>query len=203
MSDKSDYEDDVNDAIYTFENARSVNELGKLTLQFLQHKIVSTNYHFGPLYKESKIILPELIQMNKLGFITTMSKPGKKNLNIRQRGYVCGIINKKNYVKFVKRMNEISNKIYIRHTHDNTLIDTLLNIGSYPEWYWILEDITNKKYIHVKNSSNSFDYFTYCDFIDELNHNYFEIEIIDLECGREKYIHKKIVTALEINNMID
>lgn len=189
-----DYEEDINDAIYTFNNISSTDELQSLTLEFLKGKIIATNYHFGPLHQESKKIINELIKMNELGFITTCSQPGNK----KQRGYVCGMINKYDYTKFEKRMYEICNNVFIRHTNDNKLIKTLSKIKTYPEWYWITID-DNKNITHVNNSSKSFEFFMETDIYSNLINNYYEIEIIDIEWDRENYIHKKIVVALEID----
>jgi hypothetical protein len=190
-----DYEEDINDAIYTFNNISSIDELQQLTLDFLKGKIIATNYHFGPLHQESKKIINELIKMNELGFITTCSQPGDQE----QRGYVCGIINKYDYTKFEKKMYEISNNIYIRHTNDNKLIKTLSKIKTYPEWYWITHK-NNKNITHVNNNTKSFEFFIETDIYSVLINNYYEIEIIDIEWDRENYIHKKIIVALEIDN---
>ena len=195
MHNSVDYEEDINDAIHIFNNISSIDELQKLTLDFLRGKIIATNYHFGSLHQESKKIINELIKMNEQGFITMCSQPGEQ----KQRGYVCGIINKYDYTKFEKRMYEISNNIYIRHTNDNKLIRTLSKIGTYPEWYWITQK-NNVNITHVNNSSKSFKFFMETDIYYDLIDNYYEIEIIDIEWDRENYIHKKIVVALEIDN---
>jgi hypothetical protein len=42
---------------------------------------------------------------------------------------------------------------------------------------------------------------TSTDIHNELFENYYEIEIIDLEWGRENYIHHKIIIALEAINI--
>jgi hypothetical protein len=113
MSINTEYEEKINDAIYTFENVKSVNELQKLTLDFIKGKLIATNYHYGPLHKESKKIINELIKMNELGFITINSQPGEIEYEIRrQRGYVCGIIKKNQLDKFSKLLYEISSNIY-------------------------------------------------------------------------------------------
>jgi hypothetical protein len=200
MSINSEYEEKINDAIYIFENVKTVNELQKLTLEFLHGKIISTNYHYGPLDKESKKIIKELIKMNESGFITINSQPGELEESKRQRGYVCGLIRKNQIDKFNKLMYEISNNIYIRNTNDDSLINSLIRIGTYPEWYWISEN-TNNKYTHIKNQEHSFYAFLYTDIYDELFKNYYEIEIIDLEWGRENYIHHKITIALDMINI--
>lgn len=196
MSINTEYEEKINDAIYTFENVDSVNELQKLTLDYLRGKIIATNYQYGPLYKESQKIINELIKMNEFGFITINSQPGEITENRRQRGYACGLIKKDKYDKFIKLIYEISSHIYIRHTHDDSLISSLSRIGAYPEWYWISED-NNNKYTHVINKTYPFEYFIHTDIYEELNENYYEIEIIDLEWGRENYIHNKITVVLE------
>lgn len=201
MSINSEYEEKINDAIYIFENVKSVNELQKLTLDFIKGKLIATNYHYGPLHIESKKIINELIKMNDLGFITISSQPGEIEYEIRrQRGYVCGIIKKNQLDKFSKLMYEIGNNIYIRNTNDETLINSLSRIGAYPEWFWISER-NNNKYTHVRNEEHSFCSFIYTDIYDELFENYYEIEIIDLEWGRENYIHHKITIALEMINI--
>jgi hypothetical protein len=199
MSINTEYEEKINDAIYTFENVKSINELQKLTLDFLQGKIISTNYHYGPLHKESKKIINELIKMNEFGFITVNSQPGEIEETRRQRGYVCGLIKKNQIDKFNKLMYEISNNIYIRSTNDDTIINSLLRIGVYPEWYWISEN-SNNKYSHVSNQEHSFCSFEYTDIYDELIENYYEIEIIDLEWGRINYIHHNITVVLNMIN---
>lgn len=196
MSINTEYEEKINDAIYTFENVKSVNELQKLTLDFIKGKIIATNYQYGPLYKESQKIINELIKMNEFGFITINSQPGEITENRRQRGYVCGLIKKNKLDKFIELLYEISSHIYIRHTHDDSLISSLSRIGTYPEWFWISED-NNNKYTHVINKTYPFEYFIHTDIYEELNENYYEIEIIDLEWGRENYIHHKITVVLE------
>jgi hypothetical protein len=201
MSINTEYEEKINDAIYIFENIKSVNELQRLTLDFIQGKIIATNYHYGPLDKESNKIIKELVKMNESGFITVNSQPGEITETKRQRGYVCGMIKKNKLEKFSKLMYEISNNIYIRNTNDDTIINSLLRIGVYPEWYWIRENINNNNYTHVIDQEHSFSSFTYTDIYDELFENYYEIEIIDLEWGRMNYIHHKITIALEVINV--
>jgi hypothetical protein len=200
MSINTEYEEKINDAIYTFENVKTVNQLQKLTLEFLKGKIISTNYHYGPLNKESKKIINELIKMNESGFITISSQPGEIIESRRQRGYVCGLIKKNKYDKFIKLMYEISSHIYIRHTHDDSLISSLSRIGTYPEWFWISEG-DNNKYTHVINKTYPFEYFIHTDIYDELDEKYYEIEVIDLDWGRENYIHNKITGVLEMINI--
>jgi hypothetical protein len=197
MSINTEYEEKVNDAIYTFEHVSSPNELQKLTVDFIKGKIIATNYHYNPLHKESNKIIDELIKMNELGFITTSSKPGDLTESKRQRGYVRGLLRSYKYDEFVKLMYNMCNNIYIRFTHDNTLIKSLKNIGTFPEWYWISEN-KNENYKSVRNVERPFIEFLETDIYEELINYYYEIEIIDLEWGRENYIHNKINIALNI-----
>ena len=200
MSINTEYEEQINDAIYTFEHVSTPNELQKLTLDFIKGKIIATNYHYGPLHKESNKIIDELITINEFGFITISSKPGEITESKRQRGYVCGLLRSYKYDEFVKLMYSMCNNIYIRFTHDNTLITSLNNIGTFPEWYWISEN-NNENYKSVRNVEKPFTEFIETDIYEELVNYYYEIEIIDLEWGREKYIHNKIIISLNIINI--
>jgi len=197
MSINTEYEEKMNDAIYTFEHVSSPNELQKLTIDFLKGKIIGTNYYYGSLREESNKIIDELIKMNELGFITISSKPGEVTQSKRQRGYVRGLLRSYKYDEFVKLMNSMCNNIYIRFTHDNTLITSLKNIGAYPEWYWLTES-KNQNYTSVKNVEKPFIEFLETDIYEELVKYYYDIEIIDLEWGRENYIHNKINISLNI-----
>ena len=195
MAVNTEYEESMNDAIHKFNTVILIEELQKLTIDFLKGKMCGTNYHYGPLSKESKKIKNELIKMNELGFITTCSQPGELETNSKQRGYVCGIIHKEKYEEFITNMYDISSDIYIRHTNDYKLIESLNRIGTYPIWYWISEKY-NINFTHVIDTSNSFEDFQDTYIYQDLADNYYEIEVIDLVWGRENYIHKNIIRAL-------
>lgn len=48
--------------------------------RFLQGELQEVPTHFGPLDEESAIILPQLLQLNRLGFLTVESQPGEKEV---------------------------------------------------------------------------------------------------------------------------
>lgn len=202
MSINSEYEEQVNDAIFIFNNVNCIDNLQKLNIDYLKGKIIATNYNYKPLEKESQKIITELIKMNNLGFITVSSQPGELSKTSKQRGYVRGYILKKKIDEFEKTLYSISDNIYIRLIVDFSLIEKLKRINTYPEWYWI----TEKNYIpstHVEDTYIQFKYFNETDIYNELITYYYEIEVIDLEWGRENYIHKKIVTVLDATHTIE
>lgn len=198
--DISDSDSDILElynCIDLFDNAKSIDEIKKLNLDFVEGKMYATNYHLGPLNTETKKIHKEIIKMNKLGFMTVCSQPGFIKGDDMQRGTVCGLIEKNKYEKFRKELFAICDNIYIKITNDNNIIELMKPYNKVPEWFTVTIN-NGYPYTHISLNNEPCESFKKCNIYPDLVEKYHEIEIIDMKWGRKKYIHEKVVKVLEM-----
>ena len=102
------------DNVYTYQ------ELQKATIKFLKGKLNETPYHFGPIHKETKLILPQLLEMNKLGCVTLNSEPfleeEHKGKYYRQRPYIDFYMHNKYIDDFVTEFLKLNDTAMIKIT---------------------------------------------------------------------------------------
>lgn len=179
-----------------FINAKSIDEIKKLNMQFIKGEIYNTCYHYGPLNRESNRVHNELVKMNELGFITTGSQPGEEKVKSQQRGTVSGLIDKRIFEKFRRVMYNICDDIYIRKCDDVNMLQHLQNLDKEPPfWYWVTVD-NGHHFTHTAWCKRPCESFHRCNLYEQIKEKYFEIEVIDMKWGRTNYIHKKVVEAL-------
>ncbi len=73
-------------------SARTLADLAKLTVAWLNGEIQETPSHLAPPMPETVPLIPVLIAVNRAGFITTQSQPGEAldDLGSAQRANVSG-----------------------------------------------------------------------------------------------------------------
>lgn len=179
-----------------FINAKTIDEIKQLNIQFIKGEIYNTCYHYGPLNPESNEIHKELLEMNELGFITTCSQPGEKEDEYQQRGVVEGLIDKRVFERFRRIMYNTCDDIYIRKCDDTNLLNILRWFGRQPpEWFYVTINNGNPC-THTAQCDMPCESFRRCKLYEQLKEKFFEIDIIDMKWGRTNYIHNKVVEAL-------
>ena len=65
------------DAASQWAEARTLLEVGELTAQWLEGRIPKSPWYRGAPDPETTEIVPVLAALNRIGFVTTMSQPGR------------------------------------------------------------------------------------------------------------------------------
>lgn len=89
---------------YKWGFAKSFEDFSKLNIEFLEGKHYTTPWHGGPIEDETFIVLSEMKELNKLGFITATSQPGEIGNGYTQNAYVDGLVS----IEVAKRLEKLS-----------------------------------------------------------------------------------------------
>lgn len=73
-----------------WENARTIPDLARLTVKWLEGSLVQIPSYSGPPEAETSVILEELIRINAAGFMTEFSQPAEMEPGWSQRAAVTG-----------------------------------------------------------------------------------------------------------------
>lgn len=188
--------------IYQFIHAESIKELQEATIKFLKGTLNETNSHFGPPKEETTLIRTLLIIINELGCITTDSQPGLIKDDYHQRAYVTMLIQKERYDVFKERMGE---NVHVKRLSEELEGDEILSEEISDFWsknrYWVSAyfdkkgDFSGKTHLGVCEEINCAS-FEDIEIYQELEENYYEIEVVDLEWGRKDLLFRDIIKVL-------
>lgn len=188
---------------YIFCNlAETVNEVKANNIAFLQGKLKSCYSSMG-LHDETDPIIEKIIEINRLGFITTNSQPGvyDKVEDYYQRCYISGIVYKSKYKQLQRLMRLINTDFKVIRT-----IKTIKELIPYyndklnapPEWHIISKDSV-EIYTHTIYTATftECDDFARCRAYPELQKEFYTVEIIDLKWGRTDYMLDCLIEVLK------
>jgi hypothetical protein len=195
-----------------FKKATTYKDLKNYTIMFLQNEINDTSYHYGPPDEETELIKDHLIEINKLGCVTTGSQPGLVDDAIcaYQRAFVTMLIKINKYEKFKNILSELMNyEVYIRNTTDDndSEYDSYLDESSsdymLKSKYWVSAKFNpydptfeSKGFTHCAVTSIECDSFSSLNIHKKLCKKYIEIEVVDLVWGREALLFENIIHVL-------
>jgi hypothetical protein len=119
----------VYDKVYSA--VESINQLKTTNISFLEGKLFCTPTHLGPIDIETRIVLNNLIQINKKGFISTEGQPSTNQENVytsndneiifqqQQKSYINGFINKTHKNKFLNLLKNNTDFYYMIEDYIN------------------------------------------------------------------------------------
>lgn len=73
---------------YDWKSVNSMEDLGVAVSFYLENKALVTSGRPNSLWKESEVLVPNLLEMNKKNFVTLSSQPGIGEGKTLQRFYV-------------------------------------------------------------------------------------------------------------------
>ncbi len=80
----------------TWNGIKSYNDLTNANVAFLEGRMNETPYHGGPLDPETAPLVPRLVQLNKLGFVSTNGQPAEiretRTMRNEQRSFIDGFM---------------------------------------------------------------------------------------------------------------
>lgn len=138
--DSSDLRE-VQESQTLFEAVETIEDLQQRTIDFLEGRLSATSYHFGPLMAESSPLVDVLVRLNRLGFITTNSQPGRRfterGAAYGQRCFVEGLLKKRHVSLFMEKLYRATgNTCFILDTR-NELCFEEMNQLEYEDRYWV------------------------------------------------------------------
>ncbi len=153
----------------SFEAVRSVQELTEQTIAFLQGETAATSYHFGPLLAESGPLVEKLVQLNKLGFITTGSQPGGEDryqgARVEKRFFVEGILKRRHLALFLQQMYQrLGTKCFIAMPETERSYEEICELTA-ADLYWVSRQKHNKRQglLHITELNGPCHMFQTCD----------------------------------------
>lgn len=178
--------------IRKFEKAKSIEEFTELTIDYINGNLKGTNMYMGPIAKETECIKQELIRLNRLGFITYGSQPGKYiNGGNYQRAYVSGIILREKFDILCEKVSALK-----FHIFDVTEKDYAYDEDLMTGWYWVTI-VKNIPRTHAGLGNVIIHYDKCYNIYHEIEDKYCFIEIVDNEWYREKYMFEQLIPIFE------
>lgn len=80
------------------ERALDFRSLCAINAAFLRGRLAATPYHAGPIAGETRRLLPALLRLHRLGFLSVTGQPPKPGT---QRSYISGFMPRARYAAFV------------------------------------------------------------------------------------------------------
>jgi hypothetical protein len=93
-----------------YSNAKTFRQLLAVNIAFLVGYLPESLWHSGIPDPETETIIDSLVEINNNGILTVNSQPGMLLNDHKQKGYVEGFIQKKDYQKF---LNKVIKKGYL------------------------------------------------------------------------------------------
>ncbi len=168
-----------------------------MNIEFIRGHRACTAYHDGPMDAESVPIVPILIDINALGFITVHSKPGSRVGKYMQRAYLTGYIKKLQAADFVDHMKRaMVDEVYIQVPRNLSADERSALIASDVYWIERTHDSHNIGSHILTKSDVSFEPCYY--IFNELYDNYVCVELLDLVAGRQGVLFEHVLAALAV-----
>lgn len=188
-----------------FYGAKNYQQLKELTVKFLKGELKETNSHYGPICEETYLIRSLLIIINELGCVTSSSQPGLIEEDYHQRAYVTMLIAKKKYDIFKKRIEKKMGKVHVKILSEDLIDDEILAEDIPDYWqrnrYWVSASFLSDEYFEghthlgITEGVNCYS-FQDIDIYQELNANYYQIEVVDLNWGQKDLLFREIIKVL-------
>jgi hypothetical protein len=187
--------------------ADNMYEVKANNIAFLEGKLKSCYSAIG-LHDESNPILDKLLNINRLGLITTNSQPGVFDTeeDYYQRCYISGIIKKTDFINLKKIMRILDPEIKILNTSKSvkqlqSYYEDDTNTVQPPEWHIISKD-SNEIFTHTIYGEKwySCDDFAKCIAYNDIKDKYITVELVDLKWGRVEHLLDCLIYALKYMN---
>jgi hypothetical protein len=167
-----------------FETVRSVQELTEQTIAFLKGETAATSYHFGPLLAESTPLVEKLVQLNRLGLITTGSQPGGEDryqgARVEKRFFVEGILKRRHLALFLQRMYQrLPSQCFIALPETDFSYEEICELEA-ADVYWVQRQGKRRGLLHITELNGPCQMFQTCDEIyAQLVDEYVSVFIMD------------------------
>ncbi|MBM0233202.1 hypothetical protein JNW91_15815 [Micromonospora sp. STR1_7] len=118
----------------TWDNAKSLAELGELTARWLTGDLDETPTHGGPPDEETGPLVPLLAAVNRAGFVTDFSQPGEIDSGWQQRASVCGYCDDATLDRLITAFTPTDLVLLHERTDSGIRLPVTLNLGTAHTW---------------------------------------------------------------------
>lgn len=202
--DSSDVRD-IQESQAVFEAVETIHDLQQRNIDFIQGRLSATSYHFGPLMTNSVPLMDLLVSLNRLGFITTSSQPGRhytdRGISYGQRCFVEGLLKKRYLSLFIEKMYRITgNTCFVVVPYSELTFEEIKHLDQ-EDRYWVTRSEiagTKQGITHIPASDElACSQFKTCERIYPLLvDEYVNIFIMDVEWHRSSFLIEKVEDVL-------